>query len=236
MAKYKGKNNAKPDTTKNILKRLIQVIFSIVITAIILFVSAGRIDWIYAWAYIAASVLVILINSLIFSPELISERGRKKENTEKWDKIVSGLIIIPWLLLYVTAGLDIRFNWSPEFALWPHITGLIIFISGNAFVSWAMISNAYFSTTVRIQYDRGHTVSKGGPYRYIRHPGYLGMIIYHLSSPIILGSLWALIPAVLTAILFIIRTAFEDNTLRNKLEGYQDFAKKVKYRLMPGVW
>jgi len=99
-----------------------------------------------------------------------------------------------------------------------------------------MISNIYFSTAVRIQYDRGHTVASGGPYCYIRHPGYLGMIIYHLSTPIILGSLWALIPASLTVTLFIIRTLLEDNTLKNKLEGYKEYAERVEYRLMPGVW
>ena len=99
-----------------------------------------------------------------------------------------------------------------------------------------MISNIYFSTAVRIQYDRGHTVASGGPYHYIRHPGYLGMIIYHLSTPIILGSLWALIPASLTIALFIICTLFEDNTLKNKLEGYKEYAERVEYRLMPGVW
>jgi protein-S-isoprenylcysteine O-methyltransferase Ste14 len=99
-----------------------------------------------------------------------------------------------------------------------------------------MIANTYFSTSVRIQYDRGHTVSSGGPYRYIRHPGYLGIIIYLLSTPIILGSILALIPAIVTAILFIIRTSFEDNTLKNKLEGYKEYAEKVKYRLISGVW
>jgi protein-S-isoprenylcysteine O-methyltransferase Ste14 len=236
MTDQKEQDNVKLDTEKNILRRLIQVSMSIIITAIILLVSAGRIKWIYAWIYILASLLVIIINAFIFPPELISERGRKKENVEKWDKLITGIIIIPWLTLYLISGLDTRFRWSPELALWIHITGLITFISGNAIVSWAMIANTYFSTSVRIQYDRGHTVSSGGPYRYIRHPGYLGMIIYLLSTPIILGSIWALIPAIVTVILFIIRTSFEDNTLKNKLEGYKEYAERVKYRLISGVW
>jgi protein-S-isoprenylcysteine O-methyltransferase Ste14 len=236
MTDQKEQDNTKLDTEKNILRRLIQVSMSVIITAIILLVSAGRIKWIYAWIYILASLLVIIINAFIFPPELISERGQKKENVEKWDKLISGFIIIPWLTLYLISGLDIRFGWSPELALWIHISGLITFILGNAFVSWAMIANIYFSTSVRIQYDRGHTVSSGGPYRCIRHPGYLGMIIYLLSTPIILGSIWALIPAIVTAILFIIRTSFEDNTLKNKLEGYKEYAERVKYRLISGVW
>jgi protein-S-isoprenylcysteine O-methyltransferase Ste14 len=226
----------RPDTVKNILRRFIQVSMSIIITLIILLVSAGIFKWIYAWIYSLASVLVIITNAFIFPTELISERGRKKENVEKWDKIITGIMIIPWLTLYIIAGLDIRYGWSPGLALWIHITGLITFLTGNALVSWAMIANNYFSTSVRIQYDRGHTVSSGGPYRYIRHPGYLGMIIYLLSTPMILGSFWALIPAVMTVVLFIIRTSFEDNTLKNKLEGYKEYAERVKYRLISGVW
>jgi protein-S-isoprenylcysteine O-methyltransferase Ste14 len=229
-------DNRRPDTGENILRRLMQVSITVIITLIILLVSAGIIKWIYAWIYTLASVLVIITNAYIFPAELISERGRKKENVEKWDKIITGIIIIPWFTLYIIAGLDIRFGWSPELALWIHITALIAFISGNALVSWAMIANDYFSTKVRIQYDRGHTVSSGGPYRYIRHPGYLGMIIYLLSTPIILGSFWALIPAIVTVILFIIRTSFEDDTLKNKLEGYKEYAERVKYRLISGVW
>lgn len=236
MANQKEQYNSKLDNRKNILRRLIQVTMSVILIALILFVSAGRIEWIYAWIYIATSVIVIIINAFIFPPELISERGRKKENVEKWDRLISGLIIISWLALYIVSGLDIRFGWSSELALWIHITGLVIFILGNALVSWAMISNIYFSTAVRIQYDRGHAVSNSGPYQYIRHPGYLGMIIYNLSTPIILGSVWALILASIIVILFIIRTVFEDNTLKNKLEGYKEYAEKVKYLLIPGIW
>ena len=236
MADLIEKDKRRPDTGKNILRRLIQVSMSIIITLIVLLVSAGIINWIYAWIYTFASVLVIITNALIFPAELIAERGRKKENVEKWDKIITGIIIIPWYAIYILAGLDIRFGWSPEFSLWVHITALITFISGNALVSWAMVANNYFSTKVRIQYDRGHTVTSGGPYRYIRHPGYLGMIIFLLSTPILLGSFWALIPAIITVMLFIVRTSFEDATLKNRLEGYKEYAEKVKYRLISGIW
>ena len=229
-------DNSKLDTKKNILKRLIQVTISVILIAILLLVSAGKTDWIYAWVYIISSVLVIIINACIFPPELISERGRKKDNVEKWDKLITRLLTLPWFALYIVSGLDIRFGLSLELASWIHISGLVIFILGNALVSWAMISNIYFSTAVRIQYDRGHTVSIGGPYRFMRHPGYLGMIIYLLATPLALGSFWAFIPASLTVILFIIRTAFEDNTLKNKLEGYKEYAERVKYRLIPGIW
>jgi len=236
MTNQKEKDNAKENSRKNILKRLLQVTISVLVVAIILFTSAGRIDWIYAWTFIGSSILIIIINAFLFPPELIAERGQKKENVEKWDKIISGFIIIPWLGIYLVSGLDIRFEWSSEIPIWIHILGLFAFIFGNVLVSWAMTSNKYFSTAVRIQYERGHTVVDKGTYKYIRHPGYLGMIIYHLSTPLILGSFWALLPATLVVILFIVRTAFEDNTLKNKLEGYKDYVERVKHRLIPGVW
>lgn len=224
------------DTKKNIIRRFLQVTISIILTAILLFVSAGRIEWIYAWVYLAVSVTIITVNLFIFPPELISERGRKKENVEKWDRWISTLMIFPWFAIYVVAGLDIRFGWSAEIAPWIHLIGLVLFIAGNALVSWAMVSNNYFSTAVRIQYDRGHTVSSGGPYRYIRHPGYLGMIIYHISIPIILGSIWAYTLAGLIVILFILRIVFEDTTLKNKLAGYKEYAERVQYKLIPHLW
>lgn len=224
------------ETWKNIIRRLLQVSIVMVMTALILFVSAGKINWIYAWIYILASLSVIITNAFIFPPELISERGRKKENVENWDKLISGILIIPWFTIYLIAGLDIRSGWSSLMPFWIHFSAIIAFISGNAIVTWAMISNTFFSTSVRIQYDRGHIVSSGGPYRYVRHPGYVGMIIYLLSTPLILGSFWALIPAFITVVLFIVRTTFEDNTLKSKLEGYKEYAQKVPNRLIPGIW
>jgi len=229
-------DNSKLDIRKNILKRFIQVTIQMVLIIVLLLVSAGKIDWIYAWLYIASSLLVIIVNAFILPPEVISVRGQKKENIDKWDRFISGLIIFPWLAIYLVSGLDMRFRFSLELAAWIHVIGLVIFVLGNAFVSWAMISNIYFSTAIRIQYDRGHTVSMGGPYRLLRHPGHLGMIIYLLATPLALGSIWAFIPAILTVILFIIRTAFEDITLKNKLKGYKEYAEKVKYRLIPGIW
>ncbi len=223
------------DTRRNIIKRLAQLIVSMVVIAAVLFLTAGTIKWVYAWLYLGVSILVMAVNALLFPPELISERGRKKENVEPWDRIVTTLLIIPWLGVYAVAGLDHRLHWSNQFSAWLHIIGIFAYLVGNAFVSWAMISNNYFSTAVRIQYDRGHGVASGGPYRYVRHPGYLGMIIYHISTPLFLGSLWAFVPVALTVILFVVRTIFEDATLRNKLGGYKEYAERVKYRLIPGV-
>jgi len=99
-----------------------------------------------------------------------------------------------------------------------------------------MASNRFFSTSVRIQFDRGHTVCSSGPYRYVRHPGYVGMIVYFLATPVLVGSLWGAIPAMATAVLFVVRTRMEDRTLLQKLPGYREYAARVRFRLFPGVW
>ncbi len=109
-------------------------------------------------------------------------------------------------------------------------------IFGNALFTWSMMSNKYFSTLVRIQIERNHTVSTGGPYSFVRHPGYVGYILFNFATPFILGSLWALIPAGTVFILLVIRTGLEDRTLKKELDGYKEYAKRVKYRLVPGIW
>jgi protein-S-isoprenylcysteine O-methyltransferase Ste14 len=224
------------DTSKNMIKRMATVLVSIILTALLLFVSAGTFNWFFAWIYNVLTILIIMCNAFFLKPELIAERGKKKENAEKWDRVVSGLIVLPWLGIYIVSGLDIRFKWSMEPGLWVHIIGIIFFVLGNALVTWAMATNTYFSTVVRIQEERKHTVVSGGPYGIVRHPGYLGMIVFYLFTPAILGSIRALIPAGLTVILYIIRTALEDRTLKEKLGGYKEYAEKVRYRLIPGVW
>ncbi|MBU0705027.1 MAG: isoprenylcysteine carboxylmethyltransferase family protein, partial [Chloroflexi bacterium] len=102
--------------------------------------------------------------------------------------------------------------------------------------TWGMTANKFFSTSVRIQEERGHTVASEGPYRYVRHPGYVGYIIALFATALALGSLWALVPAVLATCLFVVRTALEDRTLQKELAGYKEYAQQVRYRLLPGVW
>jgi protein-S-isoprenylcysteine O-methyltransferase Ste14 len=181
-------------------------------------------------------ICILAVNTSILPPELIAERGQPRENVKGWDKAISGLLLIPTLGVLVVAGLDERFGWSPALPLAAHLAGLALMVLGQALFTWAMASNKFFSTAVRIQMDRSHTVATGGPYRYVRHPGYVGYIVTVLAVPLILGSLWALIPEGLVTCLFIVRTALEDRTLREELDGYEDYALHVRYRLLPGVW
>ena len=236
MNEQNEQNIDKPDKIKKVLKRFIQVVLQVILFVFLLFVSSGQIAWLWAWIYLCTYVLIIIINAFILPADLIEERGKSKENVKKWDKVIMTLNIFPALSILVVAGLDHRFSWSPAIADWIHVSALILMLSGQAFFSWSMISNHFFSTAVRLQFDRSHQVATRGPYKYVRHPGYVGFIILNLATPLILGSLWALIPGAILTILFLIRTALEDKTLRNELEGYKEYAQNVPYRLIPGLW
>jgi protein-S-isoprenylcysteine O-methyltransferase Ste14 len=134
------------------------------------------------------------------------------------------------------AGLDVRFQWTAPLPLGYHIAGLLATSLGYALFLWAMASNAFFSQGVRIQAERGHMVATGGPYRYVRHPGYVGTILAQLGTPFLLGSPWALVPSGLSAALFVLRTWLEDKTLMQELPGYTEYAYQTPSRLLPGIW
>jgi len=228
--------NGKSDLTRRIRKRLLQVAIQFLILAAILFISSGRLDWVWAWAYLGLGVGILAINVLVVSPELIAERGEIKEDIKGWDRVLTTLIILPTLGTPIVAGLDLRFGWSPRLALAIQVIALVFWALAQLLFSWAMASNVFFSGAVRIQMDRGHTVATGGPYRYVRHPGYVAYIAFSLATPLALGSLWALIPAGLVMCLMVVRTALEDRTLLEELDGYKDYAQRVRYRLLPGIW
>jgi len=141
-----------------------------------------------------------------------------------------------FLVLTLVVGLDMRFGWTRELGAAWHVAGAVVFAVGLGLFGWAMITNAYFSTAVRIQVDRGQTVCRNGPYRFVRHPGYAGALLQSLGIPFLLGSLWALIPGITAAALMIIRTSLEDRMLQAELPGYRDFVQEVHYHLIPGIW
>ncbi len=228
--------NGKSDLTSRVRKRMLQVVIQTLLIAAILFISSGRLDWGWAWAYLGVGVGILVINTLVLPPELIAERGQPKENVKDWDRILTTLTLFPTLGALIVIGLDERFEWSPQLAWGIHLIALAFLALGQGLFTWAMASNKFFSTAVRIQTDRSHAVASSGPYRYVRHPGYVGYIISWLATSLALGSLWALIPVGLVMCLLVLRTALEDKTLLEELDGYQDYAARVRYRLLPGVW
>jgi protein-S-isoprenylcysteine O-methyltransferase Ste14 len=221
---------------KDIIRRLIQVFSVLILQGAILFIAAGTLSWKWAWAVLLLGFLLLIINLILLPAELIEERGRKKENVKKWDKILTSIIGFPTILMYVFSGLDYRFNWTGDILIIMNIAGLVLIFFGSMLFTWSMVSNRFFSTLVRLQIDRQHTVATGGPYKYVRHPGYLGYMTFTLATPIALGAFWGLIFSGIICILLIIRTALEDTTLKKELPGYADYTENVKYKLIPFLW
>ena len=211
----------------------------IAVMGLALFWSAGRIDWWPAWAAIAvwlAFYTAMDILLLRFNPELMAERLTPPKGAKTWDRIILSILRLLQLLRYILAGLDQRYGWTSGFPLSAQYAALIVCVLSYALLDWAMVSNAFFSQIFRIQADHGHTVVTNGPYCYVRHPAYVGMIIFELAMPILLASWWAIIVSGLCAILLILRTALEDHTLQAELTGYVNYARQVRYRLLPGIW
>ncbi len=228
-----------PSLMRGIVKRTLQVGVVFAMQAAILFAGAGRIGWMWAWIYLAISTVSVLVNSVLLlrsSPETVAERGESKF-VRRWDKIIALLYsLFLFLLVPLTAALDQRMSWTGAIAGTWQIAGGVVLAFSYGISSWAMIVNAFFSTSVRIQSERGQTVCREGPYRLVRHPGYVGFILQALATAILLGSCWALIPGGAAAAVLIVRTSLEDRTLQSDLPGYQEYASQVRYRLFPGLW
>ena len=231
-----------PETRRAIVKWIVQAAFGPAGYGLILFLAAGRLDWIWGWvwlgvltAFLAAHVLILVP----IDPELLAERekGLRGPGVKAWDKWVSALAagVLP-VASWVVAGLDTRFGWTGPMPLAYHVGGLLFVLLGFALFLWAMASNAFFSEGVRIQEERGHAVATDGPYRYVRHPGYVGAMLAQLATPFLLGSSWAFVPGVGSAALYAVRTHLEDRTLIEELPGYREYAGRTRYRLLPGVW
>jgi len=213
----------------------------VVFVPVLLFVLAGRFDWLMGWIFMGTFVLFTVVSRLIVflkNPDLIVERSRftKGEGTKRWDKVMGPLLAFGPLLVIVVAGLDMRFGWSPQIPIWVQAVTMMLVTIGYGVAAWAMSVNRFFSGVVRVQKDRGHTVVEDGPYRYVRHPAYATGIIIYPATALALGSLWALVPAFLMVCVAVVRTALEDRTLQDELDGYRDYSEKVRYRLLPGIW
>jgi len=209
-----------------------------VITGLILFLSSGDWGWMRAWVYVGlgfATILMVHWFVVRKHPELYNERGQTGENAKEWDRRWLKLYVLVYYLSLAVMGLDRRFDWSSLSGAWIYPGALLILASG-ALNSWAMAENAFFSSLIRIQEERGHRVVTSGPYNIIRHPGYLGGSLYYVGTPMILDSWIGFIFSVLIIGGFAARIRFEEKTLDEELEGYREYTEKVPYRLLPGVW
>jgi len=228
------------ETSRLVTRWLVREIMGTIMVGVILFWSAGDWTWGWGWAVVVVYALWVAANAILLIPRhpgLLAERAQRSlEGMKSWDKILTSIIGILTLVKYILAGLDIRNGWSTTIPAWVHIVALLLSAFGYALGTWAMTENAFFSMIVRYQEDRGHRVCNTGPYKYVRHPAYIGTILFELMIPLVLGSWWTLVPGGMVAILMVVRTSLEDRMLQKELPGYKAFTQETRYRLIPGIW
>ena len=207
-----------------------------------LFLSAGTWRWTMGWVFVAL-VLVLTVGSRVFvwrrNPDLLRERGRYGEarDTAPWDRCLMPLVaLVGPTAVSIVAGLHHRFDWPGSVPVAVQALAAMALAMAYGLSAWAMVANPFFSAVVRIQGERTHAVVAGGPYRWVRHPAYLGACGGILAAPLMLAAPWALVPALLTVGATVARTALEDRFLCAHLPGYARYARETRYRLLPGVW
>lgn len=205
----------------------------------VLFISAGHINYWQGWLYVSMNLFMTLMTVLasMGNTELISERLKPGEGIKKWDKFLLGISALVYLIMLIVSGLDSgRFHWSPNLHWGLYIIGIMLTLFGHSFFLIAKRQNKFFSSVVRIQTERGHKVCDTGLYKIVRHPGYFGMLISTMGFPLLLGSLWSIIPVIISISILLIRTYLEDKTLINELAGYKEYTQKTLYKLIPKTW
>jgi len=216
-----------------------RILLWIVCFAALVFVPAGRLDWWEGWAFCLlylASVMGIYFWLMRHDPELARERQSRPKDQPIWDRIITRIYTILVLGAFIVAALDSgRFGWS-DVPVGGRVLGWAMLTSAVAFVWWVLTTNTFASHAVRLQEDRQQRVIDSGPYAVVRHPMYVGVIACFVAVPLALRSLWALIPAGAVVVLFAVRTALEDRALQQGLPGYAEYAHRVRYRLIPGIW
>lgn len=226
---------------KGIVKTVIQLLVFVILVPLLPLLVSRHWDWWEAWVFALVCIGGFFASRFIVArrwPDLIAERARftDHKDTKPWDRILAPLVGLGGALVPLAAGLEALAGGTVVFSLPLKIFALALITGGYAFGTWALYENRFFSGVVRIQSDRSQQVVSHGPYRFIRHPGYAGALLTYFATPILLESPWAFVPAVFFAIVLVLRTFLEDNTLQQELEGYREYAGRVRYRLVPGVW
>jgi protein-S-isoprenylcysteine O-methyltransferase Ste14 len=219
----------------------LQTAIFLLIVGSILFLAAGTFAWPASWIYLGLMAVCMAISGMYLakrSQEQLRERMElsPRSGVSGWDVVISGGGRALMLALFVTSGLDRRFGWTAGLPLAARVLAVLAGLAGFCLILWSLSSNPFAVVYARLQEERGHTVVQSGPYRFVRHPFYDGVLLYILALPVLLGSIWALLPAGLVATLFLAKTFLEDRMLLAGLQGYAEYASQVRYRLLPGVW
>jgi protein-S-isoprenylcysteine O-methyltransferase Ste14 len=228
-----------PEIRRKILAWIRDTAVGMLVFGLVILLAGGRWDWWWGWVYffllttaMAAHVAVLVP----INPALLADRseGLRQAGAKPWDRPIVAAMSVFLIGSLILSGLDVRWGWSGGLPLPIHLCGMLMYILGWVLFLWAMACNPFFSESVRIQ--PGHLVAASGPYQLVRHPGYAGACLQMIATPLILGSWWALIPAVAAVVGYGIRTALEDQTLKSELQGYLEYTQRVRYRLFPGLW
>jgi protein-S-isoprenylcysteine O-methyltransferase Ste14 len=221
-----------------VLQSLVALAITLVVMGLLAFVPAGTVDWPRGWWFCAAFLVATLIAVVVLwrlNPEIFAARSRVQPGTKSGDYIFLALVLGGFFFILPVAAFDFRFGWSamPDWVVW---LGYVLFVLSYAGQVWPQAVNRHFEPGVRIQEDRGQTVIDTGPYAVVRHPGYISGSLLALSIPLMLGSWWALLPALVVVLGLVPRTLFEERMLIAELPGYREYTQRVKYRWVPGVW
>jgi len=220
-------------------KSIIGSYLGVLAFAVPAFLGAWRLVYRQGLLYVSVALIGTTLNHLLVreGSEITVDRASRVREGQDWDKRVLGLYFLVSVVTFAVAGLDSgQFGWSGAVPIWLAIAGVVLMLTGQLLFAVAKRENAFFSSTVRIQHGRGHQVCDTGPYRVVRHPGYLGMLLSLLAFPLIMESFWACIPASVGALLLVVRTLLEDRFLMEGLPGYVEYAARTRWRLIPGVF
>jgi len=222
-------------------RMIVLMVFSIIIVPCLPLLITRRWDWWEAWVYAITYIVGFIVGRWLAArkhPDILAERASslEKEDTKPWDKKLVVLMSLFGLLTPAVAGVEVLLNGQPIFGLPIKVAAFLFLVAGYVLGSYALIANRFFSGVVRIQTDRGQHVVDSGPYRWMRHPGYAGAMLVYIATPFLLDSWWAILTVVLSSAVLVYRTSLEDKTLHEELEGYREYADRVCYRLVPGIW
>lgn len=220
-------------------KAIIASYVGILVYASLIFLAAGKLVYWQGILYVMLALAGATLSHILVpaGSEITANRAREANAGQTWDKRLLGTHFIVSTIMFVVAGLDSgRFGWSGPVPLNVTVAGAVVMVAGQIVFAVAKRDNEFFSSTVRIQTERGHRVCDTGLYRFVRHPGYLGMLMSLLAFPFVMNSYWACVPALLGAALLLARTVLEDRFLMRDLQGYADYSARTRWRLVPGVF
>ncbi len=232
-------SDAPVEVRRGALRFAAREVFGVFFIAALLLGVSQRVDWLGAWCLIgvyAVWVGATLALLLPRDPALLAERAKRSTGPYTADTIALAVFGVAVMGRLILPALEVRAGGSGSFGPLAMAVGVLLCAAGYGLVLWAMMANTFFAKVLRMQTERDHHVVTGGPYRYVRHPGYLGAILFELGTPLVLGSRWALLPVLVGSLAMLIRTGMEDRVLQRELPGYADYAARTRWRLLPGVY